>query len=388
MAKNKIEIPDLRSFLKQGLKDKFEGTDITTGTADEVEYLAQVKNWVPTGIYPLDLMLSRGRGLPCGRFVEVSGKEGSGKTALCEFLAARYVREHSSNPHWLDFEKSYDVDHMTGYGVKKEDVFTPDTPTLENGWDYIGATLDMLSDRRPLLAKAGQPEDPPVLFVWDSIAQSVPKAELVEETAEDKHMAEAARAFAKAFRKYTRQLSDAKATLMFTNQVRDIPGARPGQKQTNTPGGHAIKFGCSTRLEMAYIEQLKNKSDDAIGHIAKITSTKNRFAPKKMSCELMLSYTRGIDLHWTNFAWFQDNGFITVAGNTGYKWNGAGIAFRRSDFAKFTADNLAKVEKARDDIYAKVLAKLESGPQTVEEEDDDEDAPSLPGSGAVVVEDT
>lgn len=380
MAKAKNTIPDLRDALHSGLSKHFEGTGVTVGTADEVGYLAQVKHWVQTGIYALDLLLSRGQGLPCGRFTEVFGPEGGGKTALCEYLAARMVRAFKSNPHWLDFEKSYDAAHISGYGVKPAEVFTPDTPTLENGWDYIGTALDVLAGRREALAKAKQPEDPPVLFVLDSIAAAVPKAELEEETAEDRHMAETARAMSKGFRKYLRRVSDAKAAVIFTNQIRDKMNARPGQKTTDTPGGRAVKFGCSTRLELVCVEGLKNKSNEDIGHVAKVVAVKNRFAPRRMTCEIVVSYRRGIDAAWSNFLWFKENGYIDAAGTNGYRWKGKDDTFKRQDFGAWCEANAEVVEKARQALYTKILARFETGPATdLEVEGDDEDAAPATG---------
>lgn len=376
MAKAKTSVPGLRDALHAGLTKHFEKTDVTIGTADEVGYLAAVKFWVPTGIFPLDLLLSRGRGLPCGRFLEFFGPESAGKTALCEYLSAMYLQTYASNPHWADYEKSYDEDHMRGYGVRPKDVFTPDLPTLENGWDYIGTTLDLLAARRSELEKAKQPEDPPVLFVVDSIAAATPRAELEEESADNKHMAETARAMSKGFRKYLRRVSDAKATVIFTNQIRDKMNARPGQKQTETPGGRAVRFGCSTRLELVKAESIQGKGDVHVGHICKVQSVKNRLAPQRMQCQLVVSYSRGIDPVWTNFMWFKEHGTISAAGTAGYRWKGIEAPFKRLEFAAWCNDHAEVVAKERDRLYAKILVAYDTAPATDLEDEDDDDAPS------------
>lgn len=376
MAKAKTSIPNLKAALSASLKDKFDGTGVTVGTIAEIGYLAEVKNWVPTGIYALDFALSYGRGFACGRVAEVFGPEHAGKTALCEYMAARFLQTYGTQPHWLDFEKSYDEDHMEGYGVNAADVFAPDTPTLENGWDYIGATLHVLDERRVELAKAKQDEDPPVLIVLDSIAQAVPKAELEEETAEDKHMAETARAMSKGFRKYIRPISAANVVLLFTNQIRDKMNARPGQKQTDTPGGRAVKFGCSTRMEVVATEPIKGKGDVVIGHVAKVTMVKARHSAKRLTAEFVLSYRRGVDPAWSNFLWFKEHGYIQPAGTSGYRWKGVDKPFRRPEFGLWAKENDALVQDAVKAIYAKLLARMDADQSATDLSDDDEDAPS------------
>lgn len=382
MAK-KTEIPSLDEALHTALDARFEGTDVLIGTADQVGYLSAVQEWVPTGIFWLDLLLSRGKGLPVGRFMEVFGQEEAGKTALCEFIAGRYVHGFKSKPHWMDYERSLDWDHFACYRVEEGQLYTPDLYTLEQGWDYIGTTLDTMEARIVPLAKAKLPPDPPALFVVDSIAAATPKAELEEETSEAKHMAETARAMSKGFRKYLRRVAKSRSTVIFTNQVRDKMNAKPGQKMTTQPGGRAAKFGCSIRLEVIRTEGIEGKEKRQVGHIVKVVAVKNRHAPSRMSCELVLSYTRGFDVHWSNFVFFQKFGYIAPAGTAGYKWAPHGkeaVPFKRINFGAWCAENPEVVAKARDAIYEKELAQYATSPATdLEESDDDDDAPITAG---------
>ena len=370
----KAEIPSLDDALDAALKAKFAKTDVIVGRASDVGFLSDVQEWVPTGIYWLDLLLSRGQGLPVGRFIEVFGPEEGGKSALSEFLAGLYVRTQASKPHWADLEKSLDWKHFACYGVTRDTLWTPDLETLEQTWDYIGATLDTLDERIAPLAKAKLPPDPPALFVVDSIAAGCPQAELEEETAENKHMAETARAMSKGFRKYLRRVSKSRSTVVFTNQIRDKMNARAGQKQTQPPGGRAMRFGCSTRLELVRVQNLEGKSGRPVGHIVKVTAVKNRHAPSRMTCEFIISYTRGIDVAWSNFLFFKNFGYITPAGAS-WHWKGRDAAFKRIDFAAFCRDNLAAVEKARDAIFAKELAAYDTAPATDLEDEEEADAP-------------
>ena len=302
----KAEIPSLDDALDAALRAKFAKTDVIVGRASDVGFLSDVQEWVPTGIYWLDLLLSRGQGLPVGRFIEVFGPEEGGKSALSEFLAGLYVRTQASKPHWADLEKSLDWKHFACYGVTRDTLWTPDLETLEQTWDYIGATLDTLDERIAPLAKAKLPPDPPALFVVDSIAAGCPQAELEEETAENKHMAETARAMSKGFRKYLRRVSKSRSTVVFTNQIRDKMNAKPGQKQTQPPGGRAMRFGCSIRLELVRVQNIEGKSGRQVGHMVKVTAVKNRHAPSRMTCEFIISYTRGIDVAWSKLPVLQE----------------------------------------------------------------------------------
>ncbi len=372
-AEKKFKLPPMKAAMIEGVNSALEKSKIRAATVDEVSYLTAVSKWVSTGIYALDLLLSKGKGLPCGRFVEVFGNEGSGKTALCEYLVGRYVHVLNSAPHYLDFEDSYDQAHLDCYNVKGTDVIMPHgVGTIEDGWNYIGATLDTLAQRATLAEKHGVAGDPPTLFVWDSIANSAAKAELEEDGMEDKHMAEAARAFSKAFRKYTRRVSNSDSTVVFVNQVRDVPGATGRMPKTTTPGGRAIKFACCTRLRLAKVETLK-KGERVTGQLVEVQSVKNKHAPAPMRAKIVLSYTKGVDVDRSNFLWFKLNGYIVAAGGAGYRWKPLGKEsepFKQSGWRDFAAANRASVLEARDTIYAKELAAIADDPSG----DGDDDA--------------
>ncbi|MBA3845528.1 MAG: hypothetical protein H0X45_02660 [Planctomycetes bacterium] len=378
-AKAQPKLPPMKAAIISGVNAALEKakSDVRTNTADEVEYLAEVGRWVPTGIHWLDLVLSKGRGLPCGRPIEVFGNEGSGKTALCEYLMGRYVHEVGSPPHLLDYERAYDQEHMDCYAVAKRDILTPEPlNTIEDGWNYLSHTLDVLADRRLEAEAIGAAGDPPTLFVWDSIAQASPRAEMEEEDHGDSHMALAARAFAKGFRKILRSLSVSDATVLFINQVRDNPGAYgPGDK-TVTPGGRAAKFAFTIRMKLAAVEQLK-KGDRIIGQLVEVSTKKNKHAPKGMKCKIVLSYKRGIDADWSNFLFFKTFGYLLPAGTLGYRWKGAELPpFKKNGWRAFADANAELVEAARLAIFSKEMAPMDDGDDqaspTKRDESDDE----------------
>lgn len=358
----------MRDFVLAGLADAFKKDEgVRIRTADDVSYVEDVQRYQPTGIDHLDFVLTNGHGIPCGRMVELFGKESSGKTAMCEYLTGVYTRA-GGGVHYLDYEECLDDLHLATYQVNRSLLFTPDLPTLEQGVDYTIKLCQLLQER-------GAGKEPPSAIFVDSVAAACPRAELEDNSIEDNHMALVARAMARGCRKLIRPLANTDATVFFVNQIRDVMNARPGQKQTKTPGGWALKFAYSIRLELYPIESIKNGNDQQIGQRVRITTEKNKLAPKRQTCEVMLSFKRGIDADWSNFEWYKAGGFIDAAGSRGYRWKGMKEAFLRRDFGEFRAANADKVTAARDELYEKERKALDlSGlPGTAVAKKDDSD---------------
>jgi recombination protein RecA len=355
--KHEDDLPPLMDVVKDVLGKKMAKVGGHVGTAEELEYLHKPSTHVKTGIYGLDLILSRGLGIPSGRIIEVSAPESVGKTALCEYLMGRGKRV-GAGLHYIETEMTRDDSHLGCYGVEPKDVLTPDVPDLEATWDYIRGLVDILSKRRAAREKAGDAEhkDPPQFVFFDSLAATAARAELNEDEHGDKHMAEQARSNAKGCRVTVRELSKSSVIFVCVNQIRDKPGAQGYGPKTDTPGGRALKFAYSIRLKMALIKTLK-KGDAPVGHIIEVTTLKNKHAPKGMKCRIVLSYYRGIDANWSNFLWFQENKMIVPAGGAGFTWKGGdGTKFRRKDFSEWVRDHRVEVQAAIKSIYEKTLA--------------------------------
>lgn len=335
--------------------------------SNALDELARVDMWILTGIYGLDYILSRGKGLPTGRAIEIFGNEGSGKTAFCEYLAGVFKRL-GSPIHYLDYEQSIDLNHLACYGVTGDDIITPDLPTLEDGWDYINNVLNILAERREA-RKAKDLPDPPSLFLWDSLAQAVPKAELEEDEHEDSHIGLVARSMAKGFRKHTRGISHSDALLVFINQVRDNIGGPTNGPQTTTPGGRAAKFAYSLRINLAKFET-SYRGETAIGHIIKVTTRKNKHAPYPQECRLVLSYTTGIDVDHSNFLFLRENKFIQPAGGAGYKWKGQQTTFKRKEFGVWAREHADLVSDGVKSIYANLDKYVADAAATAADADD------------------
>ena len=370
-VKPKGKIADFRTMLIEKMRPKIEKAGGFIDTADKMELLSEPKTYVTTGIYALDNILSGGRGFPCGRFIEVFAPEGVGKSAMCEFMMGRFLKM-GGTVHDIDTERTRDYDHLACYGVAKKDVIPPDLPDLEAVWDYLYDTTKLLKEQNAARAKAGMPPEPPNLIVLDSLAATPSRDELEEKEHDAKHMALQARSNAKGCRKTIRAFSAADAVFLCVNQIRDNPGAVGFQPKTQTPGGRAIKFAYSIRMKLALIETLKNKDDQPIGHVIEVTTVKNKHAPQKQTCEIVLSYLRGIDVPWSNFRWFQEHGLIQAKGRKGFQFEGSDEVFKRSQFGDFCRKNRKLVDKAAKACAGKDRTSLDDGnPDDAASDDDD-----------------
>lgn len=321
-----------------------------------------VARWVPTGIYHLDWTLSQGKGLPTGRSIEVFGAEATGKTALCEFTAGLF-RRLGSPIHYLDYEQSLDEGHLGCYGVSIDDLIIADCPTMEDGWDYIDRVLCRMSARAAERTEKNLPRDPPTLFIYDSIAQATPRAELDEDAHEDAHVGVMARAAAKGFRKHARRIANSSALLLFVNQLRSVVGASKFQAQTTTPGGRAPKYAYSIRLQLHKADSI-TKGDKPIGQVIGVTTKKNKHAPYPQVCQVVLSYRNGVDVPLSNFLFFRERRCILPAGKAGYKWRGKKETFRKPEFSSWQAANTESVSAAVQECYDEMKVESSSAEAT------------------------
>lgn len=343
-AETKADPDDMLPFgdlVSEKLNPQFAKIGGAVGRADELEYLHEAKTFIKTGIYEFDEILSRGNGIPCGRFIEVFSPESVGKSAMCEFLIGRFKHLNGTS-HYIDTEQTIDYSHLACYGVKKGDFMMPDLPDLEAVWDYVVGVVKLLEIRNAEREKRKLSPEPPNLVVLDSLAATAARAELKEKEHDDSHVGEQARANSKGVRKTLRAFSASDVVFLCVNQLRDKIGAQGYGPKTDTPGGRALKYAYSIRMKLAKIETLK-KGDRPVGHIIEVTTTKNKHAPMGQKCQIVLSYLRGIDVNWSNFLWFQKHRIIVAKGTAGYAFRGSDERFRRSEFGDFCARNKSLV---------------------------------------------
>ncbi len=214
---------------------------------------------IATGIPSLDLAMG-GRGVPRGRVAEFWGNEACGKTTLCLQIIANAQRAGGSAA-FIDAEHALDPTYTRALGVDLDSL-------LISQPDYGEQALEIADQ----LARSGAVD----VIVIDSVAALVPKSELEGEMG-DAQMGAQARMMAQALRKLTGTLGRTQTTIIFTNQTREKIGVMFGNPET-TPGGRALKFFASMRLNLKYIGAIKD-GDQRIGGRVKIDVVKNKIAP-------------------------------------------------------------------------------------------------------------
>ncbi len=214
---------------------------------------------VPTGVLPLDLALGVG-GVPCGRIVEIYGPEASGKTTVCLSTIAE-AQKTGGVAAFIDAEHALDPQWAEKLGVKLDDLLISQPDTGEQALE-IAETL----------IRSGGVD----VIVVDSVAALVPRAEIEGEMG-DSTMGLQARLMSQALRKLTAVISKSKTVVIFTNQLRQKIGVMFGNPET-TPGGLAMKFYASIRMDSRKIETLK-EGDKVIGSRHRVRIVKNKVSP-------------------------------------------------------------------------------------------------------------
>lgn len=282
---------------------------------------------IPTGSLSLDIALGVG-GVPRGRIVEIYGPESSGKTTVALHIIAE-AQKAGGEAAFIDAEHALDPVYAKKLGVDIDNLIVSQPDTGEQALEITEA-----------LVRSGAID----IIVIDSVAALVPKAEIDGEMG-DAHVGLQARLMSQALRKLAGVISKSRTTAIFINQLREKVGIMFGNPET-TPGGRALKFYASVRLDVRRIESIK-QANEVVGNRTRVKVVKNKIAPPFREAEFDIVYGEGIS---------REGGILDIAVNmeivnksgAWFSYNGQRIGQGRENAKQFLKENpqmCAEIEK-------------------------------------------
>jgi recombination protein RecA len=288
---------------------------------------------IPTGALALDIALGIG-GLPRGRVVEVYGPESSGKSTLAMHVVAEAQR-NGGVCAYIDAEHAMDPVYAAAIGVNVDDLLISQPDTGEQALEIAD-----------MLIRSGALD----VVVIDSVAALVPRAEIEGEMG-DTHVGLQARLMSQALRKLTANLNRSKTICLFINQLREKIGVMFGSPET-TPGGRALKFYSSVRLDIRRIESIKDGAE-ITGNRTRVKVVKNKVAPPFKQAEFDIMYGRGISREGSLLDVGVELGIVKKSG-AWFTYEGEQLGQGRENAKTFLSENIDMMleisEKIRQEV--------------------------------------
>ena len=309
---------------------------------------------IPTGALSLDVAVGIG-GIPRGRIIEVFGPESSGKTTLTLHMIAE-AQKLGGEAAFIDAEHALDPVYAKHLGVDIDNLIVSQPDTGEQALEIAEA-----------LVRSGALD----IIVVDSVAALVPKAEIDGDMG-DSHIGLQARLMSQALRKLAGAINKTKTVIVFINQLREKVGVMFGNPET-TPGGRALKFYSSVRLDIRKIENLK-QDGEVVGNRARVKVVKNKVAPPFREAEFDIMYGKGISKEG-NIVDLAVNLDIIEKSGSWFSYNDARIGQGRENVKKYLIENpdiMKEVEDKIRDNFNKAFEKS-LGDEMPEEDDDEEE---------------
>jgi recombination protein RecA len=321
--------------IDQALKDirtKFGDEAITIFGAGTPQKIPAI----PTGSIGLDAALGVG-GLPCGRIIEIFGPESSGKTTLALHVIAE-AQKSGGVAAFVDAEHALDPEYARRIGVKLSELLISQPDTGEQALDIVES-----------LVRSGNVD----VIVVDSVAALTPKDEIEGEMGQQ-HVGKQARLMSQALRKLTAIVSRSKTIVIFINQIRMQIGVMFGNPET-TPGGKALKFYTSVRLDIRRIASIK-KGEEVVGGRVRVKVVKNKVAAPFRTTEFDLLYNEGISREGELIALGEKYDLVQKSGAS-YKFGETGLGRGYDASRTFLHDN----KDVSKELLKQIKAKLAEG---------------------------
>jgi len=302
---------------------------------------------VPTGALALDLALGIG-GMPRGRIAEIFGPEGSGKTTLATHVVAEAQR-NGGICAYIDAEHAMDPVYAKAIGVDVDELLISQPDTGEQALEIAD-----------MLIRSGALD----VVVIDSVAALTPRAE-IEGDMGDTHVGLQARLMSQALRKLTSNLNKSKTICIFINQLREKIGVMFGSPET-TPGGRALKFYSSVRLDIRRIEAIKD-GDEIVGNRTRVKVVKNKCAPPFRQAEFDIMYGAGISREGSVIDLGADLDIVKKSG-AWYTYEGEQLGQGRENAKRFLTENPEVMVEITDRVWREAMPDADEPVEAVKEE--------------------